>query len=198
MVDPATRCRRIAHCLAPEIDRGSAPGAFARTRDQQLQDAVNRGAKQRFSWLCALVSSTEHERPRGRAGRSRAWRPAPTRRERSERPARSIRVLRLGVDGHRTAERRSLAYHSAIAERLVRDPSIVERASARVAGWTASGAVHPKWSAAWSELLSRPSTEICDKLREPSEHMAALRQVTPFAGVLDARTRWALWRSVPR
>ena len=72
------------------------------------------------------------------------------------------------------------------------------RARARVAGWTASGSVHPQWSAAWSALLARPSAEICDKLREPSEHMAALRQVTPFAGVLDARTRWALWRSVPR
>jgi len=102
------------------------------------------------------------------------------------------------VDGHRTAERRSLAYHGAIAERLVHDPSIIARARARVAGWTASGSVHPKWIAAWSELLARPPAEICDKLREPTEHMAALRQVTPFAGVLDSRTRWALWRSVPR
>jgi hypothetical protein len=114
------------------------------------------------------------------------------------RRAPSIECYGLGVDGHRTAERRSLAYHSAIAERLVRDPSILERARARVAGWTAAGEVHPKWSAAWAELLARPSTEICDKLCEPSEHMTALRQVTPFAGVLDSRTRWALWRSVSR
>jgi hypothetical protein len=121
-----------------------------------------------------------------------------TRRKRAEHQRDRFECYGSGVDGHRTAERRSLAYHSAIAERLVRDPAILERARARVAGWTASGAVHPKWSAAWSELLARSPTEICDKLREPSEHMTALRQVTPFAGVLDARTRWALWRSVPR
>jgi hypothetical protein len=60
------------------------------------------------------------------------------------------------------------------------------------------GVGSPEWIAAWSELLARPPAEICDKLREPAEHMAGLRQVTPFAGVLDARTRWALWRSVPR
>jgi len=101
------------------------------------------------------------------------------------------------VDGHRTAERRSLAYHGAIAERLVHDPSIIARARARLADWAASGAVHPKWIAAWSELLDRTPAEICDKLREPTEQMVALRQVTPFAGVFDSRTRWTLWRSVP-
>ncbi|HEX2686755.1 MAG TPA: hypothetical protein VHN14_09055 [Kofleriaceae bacterium] len=102
------------------------------------------------------------------------------------------------MDGHRTAERRSLAYHRAIAERLVRDPSILARARDRVAGWIASGAVHPKWTAAWTELLALPLAEICDRLQEPSEAMTAMRQMTPFAGALDPRTRWALWRSVPR
>jgi hypothetical protein len=101
------------------------------------------------------------------------------------------------VDGHRTAERRSLAYHDAIAERIARNPAILDRARARLKDWTASGSVHPKWVAAWSELLGCSLAEICDKLREPSEQMTALRQTTPFAGALDARTRWALWRSVP-
>lgn len=101
------------------------------------------------------------------------------------------------MDGHHTAERRSLAYHDAIAERIARDPSIVERARTKVASWVASGGVHPKWIAAWSELLTRPLAELCDKLREPTEQMTALRQVTPFTGVLDARTRWTIWRSVP-
>ena len=102
------------------------------------------------------------------------------------------------MDGRHTAERRSLAYHRAIAERLVHDPSILSRARERVAGWTASRAVHPTWAAAWSELLSRPVDEIRDRLRDPGEAMIAMRQTTPFAGALDARTRWQLWRSVPR
>jgi hypothetical protein len=102
------------------------------------------------------------------------------------------------MDGHRTAERRSLAYHHAIAERLALDPSILARARKRVAGWTASESVHRKWALAWSELLARPVAEICDALCDPGEGMTAMRQVTPFAGALDSRTRWALWRSVPR
>ncbi len=101
------------------------------------------------------------------------------------------------MDGHRTAERRSLAYHGAIAERLLRDRDILDRARERVASWANSGAVHPKWIAAWSDLLAQTPAEISEKLREPTEHMTALRQVTPFTGVLDSRTRWALWRSVP-
>jgi hypothetical protein len=101
------------------------------------------------------------------------------------------------MDGHRTAERRSLAYHGAIAERISQDPSVIERARARVATWAAAGTVHPGWIAAWTELLARSPAEVCAQLVMPSEHMTALRQQSPFAGVLDPRTRWALWRSVP-
>jgi hypothetical protein len=101
------------------------------------------------------------------------------------------------VDRHRTAERRSLAYHRAIVERLVHDLTILARARERVAAWAASGTVHPMWVAAWSDLLARPVADICEKLQDPGERMTAMRQATPFAGALDAPTRWALWRSVP-
>jgi hypothetical protein len=32
---------------------------------------------------------------------------------------------------------------------------------------------------------------------EESEHMTALRQATPFAGVLTARERWAIYERFP-
>jgi hypothetical protein len=99
------------------------------------------------------------------------------------------------VDGHRTAERRSLAYHQAIVARLQSDPSLVERARARVESWRGTE-THPKWIDAWAALLDRPLVELCRALVEPDEQMTALRQVTPFAGVLDPRTRWSLWSQV--
>jgi hypothetical protein len=100
------------------------------------------------------------------------------------------------VDAHRIAEERSVALHAAVAERLRGDPAVLERARARVAGWRVAAPTHPRYAAAWSALLARPLDDICAALVERSERMDALRQCTPFAGVVDARTRWRIWREV--
>lgn len=97
------------------------------------------------------------------------------------------------VEGHRTAERRSLAYHRAIAERIAREPTIVDTARERVRTWQG---VHPRYVAAWREILDRPVPEITALLAEDSERMTTLRQASPFAGALDPQTRWQIWRSV--
>lgn len=99
------------------------------------------------------------------------------------------------MDGHRTAERRSLAYHRAIAARLV-DPGVIDRARDRVRQWSTRGDVSTYYVDAWRGLLDRPVAELAALLGEESEQMTALRQVSPFAGVLDPRTRWRIWRSV--
>ena len=100
------------------------------------------------------------------------------------------------MDGHRRAERRSLAYHRAIAERVADDASVLESARRRVAAWRETRSVDLRQASAWDELLQRPAAEIAVALVDESEHMTALRQVSPFAGALDPRTRWQLWRSV--
>jgi hypothetical protein len=97
------------------------------------------------------------------------------------------------VDGHRTAERRSLAYHRVIAERIVDDPSVIAVARERVRSWQG---VHRRYVAAWGAIIARPVAEVAALLVEDSERMTMLRQVSPFAGVLDPRTRWQIWRSV--
>lgn len=86
--------------------------------------------------------------------------------------------------------------HGAIAERMRADPTIGERAKARVEGWLESGEVHAVYAQAWAQLLSRSLDEICAALVDPSEKARALRQCSPFAFVLDARTRWKIWRAV--
>lgn len=100
------------------------------------------------------------------------------------------------MDGHRTAERRSVAYHRAIAERLVADPRLLTTARERVARWCETGEVHPRYAHAWRELLAGDVNSVAAALVAESERMMALRQSSPFAGVLDARTRWQIWRSV--
>jgi len=100
------------------------------------------------------------------------------------------------VNAHRLAEERSLALHRAVADKLASDPETLERARARVRRWLESSEVSPHWARAWDEVLSRPLSEIRAFLVNESEEARALRQVTPFAGAIDPRTRWRIWREV--
>ncbi|MFN0250735.1 MAG: hypothetical protein ACKV2T_27895 [Kofleriaceae bacterium] len=97
------------------------------------------------------------------------------------------------MDGHRTAELRSLAYHREIARRMVADPDLLKRARAVAEARLAAGVHGAK---AWLEVLDAPPSVVAEVLVVEDERMTNLRQMTPFVGVLDARTRWALWRTV--
>ena len=100
------------------------------------------------------------------------------------------------MHAHRLAEERSLALHRAIADRIMTEPTALERARARVQRWLDTGEVASYWAREWKTVLSRSVGEIRAFLVDESEHARALRQVTPFAGVIDPRTRWRIWREV--
>lgn len=100
------------------------------------------------------------------------------------------------MNAHQLAEERSLELHRTIATMLEREPALIDRARARVRGWLADGSVHARYAKAWLELLDGPFEALRTLLVDESEIARALRQVTPFAGVVDPRTRWNLWREV--
>jgi len=83
-----------------------------------------------------------------------------------------------------------------VADKLASDPETLERARARVRSWLDSGEVALYYARKWEEVLSRPLSEIREFLAEDGEGARALRQVTPFAGAIDPRTRWRIWREV--
>lgn len=99
----------------------------------------------------------------------------------------------MTAHGHRRAELRSLALHREVARRLRADPTLVDRAKAWLEAHTE---VHPHYASAWRVLLDGPLEELCALLESDDERGRDLRQASPFAFVLDARTRWAIWRSV--
>jgi len=68
----------------------------------------------------------------------------------------------------------------------------VEEARARVRRWLDDRTVARPYVEAWRALLERPQEELMAALSESSEHMHDLRQVSPFAGVLDPRARWRI------
>lgn len=87
-------------------------------------------------------------------------------------------------------DRRSLALHQAIAEKLRRDPEVVlERARRNLRQMID---LHPGARPLledWVQILERPLEEIVDVMVDPRPHARELRQVTPFAGVLSAAER---------
>ena len=102
------------------------------------------------------------------------------------------------MDPHHLAEETSLALHGAVAERLAQDPALVARARERVRCWLAEGAVARPYAEGWRDLLDGPLDGLCAFLEDDGERARAFRQVSPFAGVLDPRERWRIWRAVRR
>jgi len=99
------------------------------------------------------------------------------------------------TDGrHAVAEETSLELHRAVADRLRSDPALVERARARVHGWLSDGSVARPYAEAWQVILAQPVVEVARFLTETGERARQLRQTSPFAGFLDPRTRWTIWR----
>src|SRR5687768_10857422 len=100
------------------------------------------------------------------------------------------------MDPHRRAERRSIAYHQAIAARISREPTLLELARARLRAWQRTAQIHPRYAAVWARVLALPVEEMAIELAADVEEMRAARQSSPFAGALSARERWDIWRSV--
>jgi hypothetical protein len=95
--------------------------------------------------------------------------------------------------GHRRIDQRSLALHRAIAEKLRANPSLVDIARENLDRWSQrNGRSQPYWDA-WRKLLNHPIEDVLASIVEVSERMTALRQATPFAGVLSPAERWAVY-----
>ena len=109
-----------------------------------------------------------------------------------ERLARSA-GLRATVSFHPALtreERRSLALHRAIAERLQRDPlDTLRRARATLERMSTVACSSSQALREWGVLLDRPVPALVEVLTDPSPWARELRHVTPFAGVLSARER---------
>lgn len=99
-------------------------------------------------------------------------------------------AARPTYSSHRLLEARSLAMHSVIAQKLERDPHLLEVPRNNLNRWRSRwGAQTPRWFEEWSQIMARPWREIAALITEPSENAARLRQSSPFAGVLTPQER---------
>ena len=87
---------------------------------------------------------------------------------------------------HERIDQRSIAMHRAIAEKLRANPALLEIAHENITRWAPTAGRSRHYLDAWREVLEMPL-----------EEMRAMRQNNPFAGVLDARERWAIYDLFP-
>lgn len=101
--------------------------------------------------------------------------------------------MRVSLQGHERIDRRSLALHRAIAEKLRSNPNLLAIAHNNLDRWSLSPGRSQHYLDAWRKLLDRPLGEVLDLMLEDSERMTAIRQASPFAGILTPQERWAIY-----
>jgi hypothetical protein len=100
------------------------------------------------------------------------------------------------LDGHRTAEHRSLVYHRRIAEMVVTDAAVLARVRAKLKAQLEAGGdgTAARYTQGWSRWLEGPAHELVAFITSDSQEAKDFRQSSPFAGALSPRERWLLWR----
>ena len=95
---------------------------------------------------------------------------------------------------HEWIDARSLDLARAVAEKVRRDPSLLEKARGNLSRW--KDRLHP-WPRAlqeWEEILGHPSLDrILLLLVEDSEEGRRRRQSSPFTGILTPGERQAIF-----
>ena len=101
--------------------------------------------------------------------------------------------MTVPLRGHQRIDRRSLELHRAIAAKLREHPERIEIARDNLARWSATAGRSQSYDDAWRKILERPLDEVLELMLEDSERMTAIRQASPFAGVLTPVERWAIY-----
>lgn len=99
------------------------------------------------------------------------------------------------MPGLHPIESRSLALHEAVARHLLTDPALWDRARGRLEHWRANGERHPHFLSAWDSLMDAPVSQVAAAIVDPGDQGQRLRRASPFAFVLPAAERWAVWRA---
>lgn len=101
-------------------------------------------------------------------------------------PAEGVRQY----SGHRILDARSLAMHCKIAQKISRDPDLLDKARTNLERWSAKSAdPRPQYLHEWQEILKRPWPEIAEIMTRMNEEATRLRSSSPFPGILTARER---------
>jgi hypothetical protein len=95
--------------------------------------------------------------------------------------------------GHQRIDERSLALHRAIAEKLRGRPDLLEIARENLNRWHDQAGRCRPYLDEWRRILDCPLEDVLAMIVQEGERMTALRQSSPFAGILEPAERWAIY-----
>ncbi len=97
------------------------------------------------------------------------------------------------MDTHQEIDARSLAMHRLVAAKIHRDPALFEKARRTLARWRDPGKPtrSEPYLEEWARLMDAGVEPTLATAVEDSERATALRQCSPFAGVLSTAERHA-------
>jgi hypothetical protein len=98
------------------------------------------------------------------------------------------------VDGDDRAQRRSLAYHRAVARQLRRP--MVDDARHLIWKWREQGKIDERYAQRWEEILAQPVADVRRTISEEGPDADDLRQNSPFAGMLSEPERRRIMSAV--
>jgi len=91
---------------------------------------------------------------------------------------------------HRILDARSLAMHCKIAQKISRDPDLLNIAEQNLARWEKkSTGLKRGYLQEWREILDQPWPEIAEMITSMNEESTRLRSSSPFAGILTDQER---------
>ncbi|MBC7700275.1 hypothetical protein, partial [Aquabacterium sp.] len=99
---------------------------------------------------------------------------------------------------HQDLDDRSLALHRLIADKIRRDPALFDKARATLAHWRQRVSIRTQpCLAEWAALMDQGMDACLAMAVEDSEHATALRQSSPFSGLLSNQDRFAFLKAWP-
>ncbi len=99
------------------------------------------------------------------------------------------------LNRHRKLELRSICLNEAIGRKISLDPTIIESTKNEIIKLISEHKESSIYFLRWLEILNSPLDFIQSKLIEDGEEMAALRQSSPFAGILSPKERWEIYET---
>ena len=98
---------------------------------------------------------------------------------------------------HQEIDARSLELHRLIAAKVRRDPALLDRVRRTLERWRDPGSPSRSepYLAEWDRLLAQGLEQVLATAVEESERAAALRQCSPFTGILSSAERFAFLKT---
>lgn len=93
---------------------------------------------------------------------------------------------------HQELDARSLALHGLVADKIRRDPALLDRVRANLTRWRGLATPNERpYLDEWARLVDAGLEPCLAVATEDSERAATLRQSSPFTGILTPRERFA-------